>query len=92
MVAVSSFLYTLYSVWSPLADMSPLEMLLLPGFRGRLVATRAMLNLFRPSWVRSTLNATGWPTRLVGCALASLLLIDVALMARLALEIHQLFR
>jgi hypothetical protein len=76
------FYYTLYSVWSPAADMSPLRMLLLPSLRGGLTATRAMLNLFRPSWVRATVNATGWPKRLVGYGLASLLLIDLALMAR----------
>lgn len=86
------FYYTLYSVWSRTADMSPLRMLLLPSFRGSLTATRAMFNLFRPSWVRSALNATGWSARLVGSGLASLLLIDLGLMARLFLHTNHPLR
>jgi hypothetical protein len=77
------FYYTLYDVWSERTGVSALQMFVFPGFRASMVAWRAMFTLFRPSWIRATLRATGWPALPVGIGLGLLLVVDLGLLGGL---------
>ena len=76
-VAVFRFYLTLFRVWEPESSESAWRMMFVPSFRrSRMRASLHLFDLFRPSWIRQTLRATGWPPKVVGSGLLALLVAD----------------
>ena len=85
LVAGFRFYLTLFGVWEPETGVSGWRMMFVPGVsRSRRQASRRasrhmLFDLLRPSWIRHTLRATGWPPKVIGSGLLVLLLADVLL-------------
>jgi len=79
MASMGCFYWTFLDVWRDVLQAPAWRVLLLPSVRRARLTNRLMRNLYRPSWLWSTLRATEWSPMVLAAGLLTLLVADLVL-------------